>query len=164
MKTVLKILSIMAASYLLAAQTVRAQSDIELTCRSKAKEVAVETYTGCVSEGRKARLSEIRSNYKAEVATVKAKYDQMLKDMSASGSAKAAPAKKAKAATAPARTGRAEKPTAGVARSLPAKQNDNGPALPIATESDEQAVVTMDSSSEQDAEGVTPEPEMVEVY
>jgi hypothetical protein len=163
MKTVLKIISIMAASYLLAAQTVRAQSDIELSCRAKAKEVAVEAYTGCVSEGRKARLSEIRTSYKAEVASVKAKYDQMLKDMGTpNASAKAAPAKKAKAA-APTRMGRAEKPTTGVAKSLPAKQNDNGPALPLTGESDEQAVVTVDASEGQDP-ATTPDPEMVEVY
>lgn len=162
MKVLLKIAAIMLASYLLAAQTARAQNDIELSCRAKAKEVAVDAYTGCVSEGRKARLNDIRSNYKAEVASVKAKYDQMLKDMAPPGSTtsaptKAAPVKKAKASSA-AKPGRAEKPVTGVAKSLPAKQNDNGPALPMGYESDEQAVMTSESTE------ITPDPEMVEVY
>lgn len=162
MKALLKIATIMLASYLLAAQTARAQNDIELSCRAKAKEVAVEAYTGCVSEGRKARLSDIRSNYKAEVASVKAKYDQMLKEMAppTSAAAPAAPVKKAKAAAnkPAAKPGRAETPVSGVAKTLPAKQNDNGPALPMGYESDEATVMTSDSAE------ITPDPEMVEVY
>lgn len=149
----------MMVSILLASMASKAESEVELTCRAKAKEVALQTYQSCASESRVTRLKEIRAGYKNELAEVKAKYDRMLKEMGPATGAPTAgalpaasptkPSRVAKAPrmtmsppVAPSRLGRSERPTSGIARKLPAKQNDNGPALPVSSASDSDSVVT----------------------
>lgn len=112
----------MVLSVMLASMTAWAQADLELTCRAKAKEVALEFYQGCMTEGRTQKINSIREEYKSELSALKSKYEGMLKEMKTTD----------KAALAPKKT---ETPTKGVARQLPAKTVDNGPALPIQSES-----------------------------
>ncbi|MBX3040794.1 MAG: hypothetical protein KF789_08830 [Bdellovibrionaceae bacterium] len=132
----------MVLSVMLASMAARAQNEMELSCRSKAKETALEVYQGCMTESRALQIKAIRDGYRSEMATVKAKYEGMLKDMKGAETAvKAAPATATKPSTvtkttsaAPVvatRAGRAEQPVAGIAKTLPAKQFDNGPALPV---------------------------------
>ena len=64
-----------------------AQSSVELTCRAQAKELALQTYSSCVTEARNNRVEEIRKNYQKELAELKSKYDKELKKMGGSASA-----------------------------------------------------------------------------
>lgn len=146
----------MMVSILLASMASKAETETEVTCRAKAKEVALQTYQNCASDNRVSRLKEIRDGYKNELAEVKAKYDRMLKEMGPSGTTtpqaqSPMPIKAPRVAktprmtmtpSVPNRIGRAERPVSGVARKLPAKQNDNGPALPIQSLSDSDSMVT----------------------
>lgn len=81
MKRLIAASLISAASVLLLSTSVFAQSEYEVTCRAQAKEIALQTYQTCVTEGRQARIKEIRDSYKGELAEVKAKYEKLLQEM-----------------------------------------------------------------------------------
>lgn len=73
-----------------------AQNGIELTCRTKAKEVAAQAYSSCVIETRNAKSEELRNNYQKELAALKAKYDKELEKVNGN---KASSSKKTTEAT-----------------------------------------------------------------
>ncbi len=56
-----------------------AESSFELSCRIKAKEIAAETYKGCVTEFRQSQLEQIRSEYKQKLSDLKNHYDKELR-------------------------------------------------------------------------------------
>ncbi|MBX2986648.1 MAG: hypothetical protein KF802_02015 [Bdellovibrionaceae bacterium] len=149
----------MIVSVMLASMAAKAQTEIEMSCRAKAKEVALQAYEGCVTETRATRLQEIRDGYKSEMADVKAKYDRMMQEISPSSEAPAEkPGAKSGGKAAPTRSvqnkGAAknyvpETPVIGMAKKLPAKQNNNGPARPMnSVDEIPQAVVVPRSASE----------------
>lgn len=57
------------------------EGSYELSCRMKAKEIAAETYKGCVTENRQAQLEQIRKEYKEKLSELKSHYDKELKKM-----------------------------------------------------------------------------------
>lgn len=59
-----------------------AQGSLELSCRSKAKELAAETYKGCMTEGRQSQIENIRNEYKEKLSDLKSHYDKELKKIS----------------------------------------------------------------------------------
>ena len=137
-----------------------AETEIELTCRAKAKEIAVETYNGCVTDARQSRIQEIREEYKTKLAEMKNHYDTELKKIAGGKTGKGTKAEKpakAEKAVPAARSVRAEKPTQGVVKALPAKQNDNGPALPVQTVSEEPSKVVSQTQSNTD------DPEIIDI-
>jgi hypothetical protein len=82
-----------AILFLLLAQISSAQSqktaavrtsskEIENSCRIKAKDVAAETYRGCVSEQKNAQMEQIKHEYQVKLQALKAYYDAQLKKMS----------------------------------------------------------------------------------
>ena len=87
-----------------------AQSAVELTCRAQAKELALQTYSSCVTEARNNRVEEIRKNYQKELSELKSKYDKELKKMGGSSSSTT---------------------TKGVAKALPTKAPRDTEATPI---------------------------------
>ena len=58
-----------------------AQASIELSCRVKAKELAAETYKGCMTEGRQSQIEQIRKDYKEKLSDLKNHYDKELKKL-----------------------------------------------------------------------------------
>ncbi len=54
----------------------------EIMCRNKAKEIAAETYKGCMTENRQTQLDQIRKEYKEELSNLKNQYDKKLKKLS----------------------------------------------------------------------------------
>lgn len=82
-------LFILLLSYLGSLALARAEvpGSFDLTCRSQAKEVAVQTYQSCVTTARKERVDEIRKEYQAKLNELKAHYDGELKKL-APGNAK----------------------------------------------------------------------------
>lgn len=66
---------------ILSSFTAKAQNSIELSCRSQAKEIAVQTYQSCVTQARASRVDQIRKDYQAKLSELKAYYDQELKSV-----------------------------------------------------------------------------------
>lgn len=157
-------------SLLLANEAARADGPVELMCKNKAKEIALQTYQNCVTDEKTTRLKDIKERYKARMSEVKDQFQRELNDLNG-GLAKKDKASKPElklsrdAKVRPTRPGRAEKPVAGLAMSLPAKQNDNGPAASLQSATDGQTVVTPDSADMTDSSSAetTPDPETVEV-
>lgn len=81
---------------------------IEFMCKTKAKEIAAETYSGCINDNKQAELERIRKEYQAELAQVKAKYNSELQGL-----------KKGKIKASAAAT---SAPTASTLRDMPAKK------------------------------------------
>lgn len=126
----------------------QAQSSYELTCRAKAKEIATQTYSSCITESRNAQVDRIRKEYQKQLADLKAKYDKELKSMSG----KNTPAVKS------ASTPQAAK---GIAKTLPTRKEAKNPAPSVHELQEEKTVITPDSSfygeesesSQNDAQG-----------
>lgn len=128
----------MIVSVLLASMAARAQSPIEVTCRAKAKEAALQIYQGCMTDSRAAQIQSLREGYRSELATVKAKYEGMLKELKVKDTKQVS---QQKAIQAPARIGQPETPVKGVAKTLPPKRFDNGPALPVQSSTEDLTAV-----------------------
>jgi hypothetical protein len=79
---------------------IRTSGEIEASCRIKAKEIAAETYRGCVTDQKNSQIEQIKKEYAAKLQALKAHYDQELKKMSGSkakveeGSSEQAPVEK----------------------------------------------------------------------
>ena len=124
----------------------------EVTCRAQAKEMALQSYSSCITQARNQQVEQIRSDYQKELAALKAKYDKELKGLSKQKEAKAAngvtgagtgaavvpatnaaPKKTAKAIKA--NKAVAAKPAVKPAAAAPAVAAETAPAaLPAATE------------------------------
>lgn len=115
MKTILSFFGIIF--FAAAAHT---ESAAELTCRAQAKEIAVQTYSSCVTQARNSQIEQIRADYQKELAAVKSKYDQELKKLSG----KSKGTKSAKAATSgpTVKEVKAPKAAKGVAKQLPTRE------------------------------------------
>lgn len=88
---VLSILGTFVLSFLLS-QGAFAEASFEVMCRSKAKEIAAETYKGCMTEYRQTQLEQIRKEYKEELSQLKNQYDKKLKKLSGKSAAPVATA------------------------------------------------------------------------
>lgn len=55
---------------------------IEFMCKAKAKEIAAQTYSGCINDNKQAELERIRKEYQAELSKIKSKYNNELKGLS----------------------------------------------------------------------------------
>ncbi|MFZ3229144.1 MAG: hypothetical protein WA160_02980 [Pseudobdellovibrio sp.] len=75
------VLSIFVFSLLLS-KTGFAQASFEVMCRNKAKEIAADTYKGCMTEQRQSQIEQIRKDYKEKLSNLKNHYDKELKKIS----------------------------------------------------------------------------------
>ncbi len=64
------------------ANSAMAAGSFELMCRNRAKEIAAESYKNCVTENKQSQLKEVRKEYEAELAAVKARFENKLKKIS----------------------------------------------------------------------------------
>ena len=101
-------------------------SSAELTCRSEAKEIAVQTYQSCVTTARQKRIEEIRKEYQAKLGELKSHYDSELKKLSPSQAAAASQSKKV--AT---KQKKSKENSSSSASGLPKKKNENVQTLPV---------------------------------
>ncbi len=53
-------------------------------CKAKAKEIAAETYKGCIVENKQAQIERIRKEYQTKLAQLKNQYNSELKQISPS--------------------------------------------------------------------------------
>jgi|GEM_PF-2537481 len=82
--------------------SIRSSAEIENSCRAKSKEVALETYRGCVTDTKTAQIEQVRRQYKVKLLALKAYYENELKKMNGSAAKASAPAQAAAAPAAPA--------------------------------------------------------------
>jgi len=126
------------------------QSSMELSCRAKAKEIAAQTYSSCVTDARNTQIDQIRKDYQKQLTELKAKYDRELKKIGGKGlnTTAAAAAKPAAAAPISASTGSSPKATKGIAKTLPTRKEVKAQVAPAYQESqDEKTVASPDSTS-----------------
>lgn len=55
---------------------------VDLMCRSKAKEIAAETYKNCVTDIKQSQVKNLRKEYETKLAALKKHYDNELKKIS----------------------------------------------------------------------------------
>lgn len=55
------------------------QTSTELTCRAQAKELAMQTYSSCITQARNQQVENVRKSYQKELSSLKSKYDNELK-------------------------------------------------------------------------------------
>lgn len=65
---------------------IRTSAEIETACRIKAKEIAAETYRGCVTDQKNAQIEQIKKEYQDKMAALKSHYEAELKKMAGSKS------------------------------------------------------------------------------
>lgn len=124
------------------------QSSMELTCRAKAKEIAAQTYSGCVTEARNTQIDLIRKDYQRQLADLKAKYDRELKKVGGKAvNNPQGPEASAPKATPPVAAlvskSAAPKPTKGIAKTLPTRKEMKPAAAPAVQEVKEDTVVAI---------------------
>ncbi|PIS11098.1 MAG: hypothetical protein COT73_05820 [Bdellovibrio sp. CG10_big_fil_rev_8_21_14_0_10_47_8] len=61
---------------------VRSSSDIESSCRIKAKEIAADTYRNCVTLQKNSQIEQIKKEYQGKLMALKSHYESQLKKMS----------------------------------------------------------------------------------
>ena len=129
------------------------QSSQELSCKAQAKEIALQTYQGCVTDARKEQMDSLRKEYSAKLSELKEHYNKELKkaagkesvkdaakdaneetNTSEEGSIQLKPSKKPAKTTS---NTKLEKGTKGMARMLPKKQSKSYAAMPVNTISDD---------------------------
>lgn len=106
----------------------------ELSCRAKAKEIAAETYRGCMSENRRAQLDQIKADYQARLKAVKDEYAQELKKLSSGGSSvspKAAPKTVESDIIPPSASKPVKKSTVASKSALPSKKKTTARVTPM---------------------------------
>lgn len=135
MKTVFSFFS----TLLFSVSAVSQSNSAEIMCRGQAKEIAMQTYTSCITQARATQVEEVRKAYQKELTDLKNKYDQELKRIGGSGANK----KTAKNITpAPAaKSLKAAKPLKGIAKELPAKNAESSETMPVQTVSEGTKVV-----------------------
>lgn len=138
MKTILSFLSVLCFSLI-----AQAQSAAEVSCRAQAKEVAVKTYSSCITEARTARVEQIRSDYQKELAALKEKYDQELRGMNGGK-----PASKKSAA---AKTRKIPQSTKGLPKELPVREVTEAEPLKAEIPAETKVVAVDGSESSSDA-------------
>lgn len=112
------------------------QTPMELSCRTKAKEVAAQTYNSCVTDARAVQIEKIRKEYQKQLTELKTKYDRELKKLKGSGAG----------GVGSASAGSKPKPTKGVAKALPTRKEPLSPAAPLgAAASEEKSVVLQET-------------------
>lgn len=134
------------------------QTSAEVTCRAQAKEIAMQTYSSCITEARNNQVEEIRKNYQKELSDLKTKYDKELKKMNG-GSKKAS-----KHATAPTvKEVQAPRPVKGIAKELPGKAPMAVEAAPVQAVSEGTKVVAVGSEEPSNLEKEAAEADQVEI-
>jgi hypothetical protein len=96
-----------------AISAIRSGGEIEASCRVRAKEIAADTYRGCVTEQKNAQIEQIKKDYQAKIKALKSHYESELKKVSGKRMAvneAAAPEATAEKTTTPEKSSTGEKP------------------------------------------------------
>jgi hypothetical protein len=140
MKTVLSFF----VTVLFSANAFSQSNSSEIMCRGQAKEIAMQTYTSCITQARATQVEEVRKNYQKELSDLKNKYDAELKRIGNNANKSIPKAtKNAAAPTAAPKSVKAAEPVKGIAKKLPAKNAESSQTLPVQTVSEGTKVVAV---------------------
>jgi hypothetical protein len=156
MKALLNNVAILTVTLLGLTAQAQQQSSMELSCRAKAKEVAAQTYSSCVTDARNTQIDQIRKDYQKQLTDLKAKYDRELKKIGGKGINSVA-AKPASAAPVSASTGSTPKATKGIAKTLPTRKEVKAQVAPAYQESQEEKTVASPDSTSPGVESEAPQ-------
>lgn len=123
---------------------------LELTCKTQAKEVALQRYQSCVTEARQQQIDSLRKEYQVKMNELKEHYNKELKK--AAGKEGTTPVETETGASIQLRPNKksakvkSEKATKSVAKSLPRKQSASN-AIPVQTVAEETTVVQMQDNA-----------------
>lgn len=124
----------------------------DVMCRQKAKEIAAETYRGCVTENKKVQIEQLKNDYQSKLQALKSEYDNEIKRLSGANQKSQAPA------VTPKKTARSgSSPSA--ARSFPSKTRK---AVPAAGDGSDEMSVQLHPVQRDDSSMDIPEPIPVE--
>lgn len=182
--------SILLASFLsLVTTKAFAQApSFEVMCRQKAKEIAAETYRGCVTENKKTQIEQLRNDYQSRLKALKDEYETEIQRLSASKRtgdsaavkpdksenrtekndlSQALPAPRAMNQGRPNTIGTAKKtarnqPRANAVRAYPSKSRKTGQATTTEVVSDEEMTVELRPAERDESSMDIPEPIPVE--
>lgn len=115
----------------------------EIMCRGQAKEIAMQTYTSCITQARATQVEEVRKSYQKELTDLKNKYDQELKRISGKAEGGGKKASKNAAPAPVAKSLKTAKPVKGIAKELPVKNAETSQTLPVQTVAEGTKVVAM---------------------
>ena len=103
-------------------------TEIEVSCRSEAKQAAVKTYQSCVTSSRQQKVDQIRKEYQTKLNDLKKYYDSELSKISGGK-----------------KTTKGKKETAEVAHRLPEKLTPTSEALPMdSPNTNQESVIVVD--------------------
>lgn len=135
------------------------QTSAELTCRAQAKEVAMQTYSSCITQARNSHVEEVRKNYQKELADLKSKYDKELKKLGGNKATASTAMPPTKIKQTP-----ASRPVKGIAKELPSKAPvSSSDAAPVQTVTEGTKVVSVSSEPTSDFEKEAVEADQVEI-
>lgn len=80
--------SVFLLAWISSAAMAQQMSNSENSCRAKAKEIAAQTYSTCITESRTAQMDQIRKEYQQQLSDLKARYDKELQKMGSKESLK----------------------------------------------------------------------------
>lgn len=81
-----------------------AKNSAEVMCRAQAKDIAMQTYSTCITDARHKQVDEIRKNYQKELSELKTKYDKQLNKITGGKTDKSKAAKAAITTDMPVKT------------------------------------------------------------
>lgn len=139
-QSVINVLGVGIVYFILCSKAFAQNSSVELMCRAKAKEVAAETYKGCVTELKQAQIEKIRTDYQSKLKELKDYYDGELRRVNGKAPQQSvAPmgaAVKGKAAPQQSQNGIRKNPQTGarsMAKSLPQKTSGVIESSPVSS-------------------------------
>jgi Skp family chaperone for outer membrane proteins len=139
------IITFVLSTFFAAGALAATESSSEVVCRAKAKDIAIQTYSSCVTEARQAKVEEIRTGYQKDLAALKSKYDKELKKLANRNTKKEALAVPVTAKELQVQA--ASKPVKGVAKQLPTKSASPTEVAPVQSVSEGNKVVAVGAES-----------------
>ncbi len=75
-QSIIKFIALLFISNFCWSLGVQAESEFELTCRSKAKELAAKIYKTCMTDMRSAHIENLKKNYQSKLNKLKEDYER----------------------------------------------------------------------------------------
>lgn len=131
---------VLSSTLLLTGTAFAAKNSAEVMCRAQAKDIAMQTYSTCITDARHKQVDEIRKNYQKELSELKSKYDKQLNKISGG--------KVDKAKTSRSATTTAELPVKTVAPVLNQNVTEETQSTPIESQIETEQVENVEMSAE----------------
>ncbi len=156
---IIKNLLVLSILGLISTTHAQQSSSADLTCRSQAKEIAVQTYQTCVTTARQQRVDEIRKEYQAKLTDLKSHYDSELKKLAPGAGTTGAVKSSANVGSGKNKKLNAEVSNRSSVQALPKKKLQNVQSLPAGQGVSEAINLSEESSASGDVQAKVVDPE-----